>query len=167
MPSRWNHSSREPRYAEKHGFLGIGGSGAHIVSHIGRCGTRSLERIETMAADFSGRADFLTIYIKEAHPEDEWQVDSNEDQGICYLQPKTLDQRLTIANDFVKRFDYQVHLVVDTMDNGAEAAFAGWPERLYVIDESGLIAYKGGVGPMNFDPDELEAWLDANLAPGG
>lgn len=120
-----------------------------------------------MAAEYAGRASFLTIYIKEAHPEDEWQMDSNEDQGVCYLQPKTIQQRLTIANDFVERFDYRVPLVVDPMDNAAEIAFAGWPERLYVIDENGLVAYKGKVGPMGFDPDELEAWLSARLGAGG
>lgn len=30
------------------GYLGIGGSDAHIVSHIGRCGTRFPSRIESM-----------------------------------------------------------------------------------------------------------------------
>ncbi|MEM7405924.1 MAG: PHP-associated domain-containing protein [Pseudomonadota bacterium] len=34
--------------AEKFGYLGIGGSDAHIVSHIGRCGTRFPDRVESM-----------------------------------------------------------------------------------------------------------------------
>ena len=34
--------------AEQLGYRGIGGSDAHIVSHIGRCGTRFGDRIETM-----------------------------------------------------------------------------------------------------------------------
>ena len=33
------------------------------------------------------------------------------------------------------------------------------PERLYVIDEQGKIAYKGKVGPFGYEPDEVEAWL--------
>ena len=109
---------------------------------------------------FGDRAEFLTVYIKEAHPEDEWQMDDNEDEGVCYAQPTTLEQRAAIANDFVKRFDYRLPLVLDPIDNPAEDAFAAWPERLYVVDESGNIAYKGGTGPMNFDPDELEVWLE-------
>ena len=111
---------------------------------------------------FGDRAQFLTIYIKEAHPEDEWQMDSNEDQGVCYRQPTNLDQRVAIAKDFVDRFEYGVPMLVDSMDNAAEEAYAGWPERLYVIDESGTVIYKGGVGPMKFDPDELEEFLAAN-----
>ena len=113
---------------------------------------------------FGDRAGFLTIYIKEAHPEDEWQMDSNEDQGVCYKQPTTIAERIRIANDFLERFDYDLEMVIDPMDNTAELAYAGWPERLYVIDESGVVAYKGGVGPMNFNPAELEAWLEERFA---
>ncbi len=109
------------------------------------------------------RADFLTIYIKEAHPEDEWQMGSNETEDVCYMQPTTLAERIAIARDFVKRTDYRLPLVVDSMDNAAEKAFAAWPERLYVIDPDGVVAYKGGTGPMHFNPDKLEVWLDERL----
>ena len=94
-------------------------------------------------------------------------MDANEDQGVCYRQPTTLAQRVAIARDFVERFEYEVPLVVDRMDNPAEEAYAGWPERLYVIDESGQVAYKGGVGPMGFDPGELEGWLSARFESEG
>ena len=112
---------------------------------------------------FQERAKFLTIYIKEAHPEDEWQMTVNEDQGVCYMQPTTLADRLVIANDFIERFDYGMPLVVDPMDNPAEEAYAAWPERLYVIGTDGRIAYKGRTGPFGFDPDELEQQLEEIL----
>ena len=70
------------------------------------------------------KATFLTVYIKEAHPEDEWQMDSNEKEGVCYPQPRTLAQRVAIANDFAKRFGYRVPLAVDRIDNGANALYA-------------------------------------------
>jgi type I thyroxine 5'-deiodinase len=120
--------------------------------------------VEQLRRKFADRAEFLTVYIKEAHPEDEWQMDINEDQGVCYKQPTTIEQRVFIAKDFIKRFDYQMSMMVDPMNNPAEEAYAAWPERLYVIDETGTVAYKGGKGPFGFDPDELEAWLDERLA---
>jgi type I thyroxine 5'-deiodinase len=105
------------------------------------------------------RAEFLTVYVKEAHPEDEWQMDSNEKENVCYPQPKTLAQRVAIANDFVKRFDYRVPLAIDGMDNGANALYAGWPERFYIVDEKGVIVYKGKPGPFGYHPEEVEDWL--------
>jgi len=112
---------------------------------------------------FADRAEFLTIYIKEAHPEDEWQMDSNEDQGVCYRQPRNLAERVAIANDFIRRFGYDLPLVIDPMANPGEEAYAAWPERLYVIDTDGRVVYKGHMGPGGFDPEELEAWLETRL----
>ena len=112
-----------------------------------------------MSKKYDGRADFLTVYIKEAHPEDEWQMESNETEGVCYPQPKTTRQRLAIANDFVRRFDYPIPVLVDPIENPANAAYAGWPERFYVIDENRTIVYKGEPGPYGFHPEEVEKWL--------
>lgn len=86
-------------------------------------------------------------------------MDSNEEEGVCYPQPKTFEQRLAIANDFAKRFDYRIPLVVDAIDNPADRLYAGWPERFYIIDERGTIVYKGEPGPFGFHPEEVEAWL--------
>jgi hypothetical protein len=63
------------------------------------------------------------------------------------------------ANDFVKRFGYRVPLVVDGMDNRANALYAGWPERFYVVDRQGVIVYKGKLGPFGYHPEEVESWL--------
>jgi hypothetical protein len=83
----------------------------------------------------------------------------NDDQGICYTQPKTLGERLAVANDFVRRFRYPVPLLVDDMSNRANELYAAWPERIYIVDEQGRIAYKGKTGPFGYHPEELEAWL--------
>ena len=41
--------------------------------------------------------------------------------------------------------------------------YGGWPDRLYLIDGGGRIAYQGGEGPFGFDPDALEAAVRAEL----
>lgn len=114
-----------------------------------------------MAAEHAHHARFLTVYIKEAHPTDEWQMESNETEGVCYPQPRTTEERVMIARDFVERFAYPIELAVDPIANPADALYAGWPERLYVIGADGVIRYKGETGPFGFDPEEVEAWLDA------
>lgn len=99
------------------------------------------------------------MYIREAHPTDEWQMPENEKQGVCYPQPKSLGERLAIAGDFVRRFHYEIPVLVDPMDNPADAAYAGWPERFYIVDEDGRIAYRGKPGPFGYRPEEVEGWL--------
>ena len=118
-----------------------------------------------MQKRYGERATFLTVYIKEAHPVDEWQMDSNLKEDVCYPQPKTLAQRVAIANDFVRRFHYSLPLIVDPMDNRANHVYAGWPERLYVVDESGRIVYKGKPGPFGYHPEEVESWLQRRFPP--
>jgi Iodothyronine deiodinase len=84
---------------------------------------------------------------------------SNVRDDVCYAQPKTIEQRVAIANDFTKRFKFDVPFGIDEMNNGANDAYAAWPERLYVIDERGRISYKGGNGPFKYKPAEVRAWL--------
>jgi hypothetical protein len=111
--------------------------------------------------DYKDHADFLTVYVREAHPTDEWQMKSNVKEDVCYAQPKTLEQRMAIANDFTKRFKFPLPFGVDDMSNAADRVYSAWPERIYIIDESGHIAYRGGMGPFNYKPDEARAWLAA------
>ncbi len=117
-----------------------------------------------MYEQFQEEAEFLTVYIREAHPDDEWQMDVNLKEDVCYLQPRTLEQRLGIANDFTKRFDYSIPLGVDLMSNQASELYAGWPERLYIIGEDSTIIYKGGMGPMDYKPQEVRAWLEKRFS---
>ena len=86
---------------------------------------------------------------------------SNLKDAVCYAQPKTLEQRLAIGNDFTKRFSYPLPFGVDDMSNAANDAYAAWPERLYIVDESGRIAYRGGMGPFKYNPKEVRDWLAA------
>jgi hypothetical protein len=109
--------------------------------------------------DYKEHAEFLTVYVREAHPTDEWQMKSNVKDDVCYAQPKTLEQRVAIAKDFTARFKYPLPFGIDDMSNLADAAYSAWPERLYIIDESGHIAYRGGMGPFNYKPAEVRDWL--------
>jgi hypothetical protein len=79
---------------------------------------------------------------------------------VCYLQPRTLKDRIAIVNDFVKRFDFRIPIAVDPMDNPAMIAYTAWPERLYVIGPDGRVAYKGDPGPWGVDPEQVAAHLE-------
>ena len=103
----------------------------------------------------------LTVYVREAHPTDEWQMKSNVKDEVCYAQPKTLEQRVAIAKDFTARYKFSLPFGIDDMSNAADTAYAAWPERLYIIDETGHIVYRGGMGPFHYKPAEVREWLAA------
>jgi type I thyroxine 5'-deiodinase len=37
-----------------------------------------------------------------------------------------------------------------------ERSFTGWPDRIYVVDKDGRVAYKSAAGPYGFRPAEAE-----------
>jgi hypothetical protein len=49
------------------------------------------------------------------------------------------------------------------MQNTAQKAYAGWPDRLYVLDAEGKVAYRGEPGPRGFKPAEAEEALKKAL----
>ena len=50
-------------------------------------------------------------------------------------------------------------VLVDGLDDAVGHAYSGMPDRLYVIDRDGRVAYKGGRGPFEFKPAEMEQSL--------
>ena len=86
---------------------------------------------------------------------------SNVKDDVCYAQPKTLEQRVAIAKDFTARYKFPLPFGIDDMSNAADTAYAAWPERLYIIDETGHIVYRGGMGPFHYKPAEVREWLAA------
>lgn len=77
--------------------------------------------------------------------------------------PTTDAERLKVAEDFAKQFKFKQPILLDSIDDAMEKKFAGWPDRLYVVDGEGKIAYKGGPGPRGFKPEEIPAVLDKLL----
>ena len=58
-----------------------------------------------------------------------------------------------------KSLCYQLPALVDDTDNRVETAYTGWPDRLYVIDYDGRIAFKSEAGPFGFEPKDVAAAL--------
>ena len=84
---------------------------------------------------------------------------ANEQQGIIYKQPKTEKERGEVATQCQKGLEISIPMLVDGIDNAVEEAYAGWPDRLYIVGKDGKVAYKGGPGPGGFNPREMEQAL--------
>ena len=99
------------------------------------------------------RAEVVFVYIAEAHAVDEWQLPANLEDDVLVAQHTILEERFAAARASVERLGLTMPVLVDGMDDAVSEAFAAWPERLYVAERGGRLAYVGGPGPFEFDPD--------------
>jgi type I thyroxine 5'-deiodinase len=117
-----------------------------------------------MAARYAGTVPFLLIYIREAHPTDGRQAPQNVRQGALLPTARTIEQKEAHADTCVRKLDIRFPALVDGMDNKVELAYAGWPDRLYLVGRDGRVVYKSRPGPQGFVPAELENAIRTTLA---
>ena len=90
-------------------------------------------------------------------------MESNDLFDIEFAQPKTYDARVEIAAQCCTALEISMPLVVDAIDNRVEKAYGAFPDRLFIIDVEGKVAFKGGRGPFGFQPRQLERALVMTL----
>ena len=103
------------------------------------------------------------IYIKEIHPTDGWQVEANEQEAVLFQQHQSMAERIETGQACMLKTGCEIPALVDEMDDAVSNAYAGMPERLYLVNRAGHVAYKGGMGPMFFRPSEWEAAIQELL----
>jgi len=126
----------------------------------------NLGKFGSLRQNFSQVADFVTIYIAEAHPSDRGHFKTGGTDGGQFGQIDTathasLQDRLNAALKLKEKaasFLEGCPIMVDPMDDRANKAFAALPERIYVVLD-GHIAYQGGLGPFDYKIEEVEKFL--------
>ncbi|MCP4757456.1 MAG: hypothetical protein GY866_41880 [Proteobacteria bacterium] len=115
-----------------------------------------------MHEKFSDHVEFLSIYIREAHPIDGWWfgkgiwrimriVDFVRNVPDLYDSP-TIKERQKVASQCKSTLEYGITMYADDMNDSINKAYAAWQTRLYLIDKEGRIAYGGRPGPWGFKP---------------
>lgn len=115
--------------------------------------------VEAVKVRQQDNADFLMVYVREAHPTDGWVMKSNEKVGVAVAQPTTLIERQAVAEQCAAKLNPSMPLLVDDISDTVGNMYSGMPARLYVIDTKGNVAYKSGRGPFGFKPEEMEQAL--------
>ena len=115
--------------------------------------------IEKLYHRYQDRAKFFLVYVREAHPSDGWWMMSNQRVGIDLSQPKLDSDRRSIAVTCKKHLELDLPFLVDGVDDAVGSVYSGMPNRLYLIDQNGRIAFKNGRGPFGFHPRQLEQAL--------
>jgi type I thyroxine 5'-deiodinase len=88
----------------------------------------------------------------------------NVRERVLLRSTRTLEERSNAAGTCLLHLGIKLPAVLDQPDDAVERAYTGWPDRLYVIDTTGRVAYKSAAGPFGFKAEELEAAL-ARISP--
>ena len=86
-------------------------------------------------------------------------MESNIRDKVVFASPKNAEERAAIAGVCVRKLNLEFPAVLDEFGNSTEKAYTGWPDRIYLIDSQGKIAYKSKPGPFGFKPNELAVAL--------
>ena len=124
----------------------------------------AIEGIEELSQKYSKEFAFYFVYIKEAHTTDERPSRGNERSGIDFKQPTTYLERESIAKTCQKQIELTMPILVDTLDNAVERLYAGAPNRTYVMDQNGIVLYKGVRGPQGTRPDDVAKAIRKQLS---
>jgi peroxiredoxin len=127
---------------------------------------REVPSLNQLYDEYKNQAAFLVVYILEAHPSDVWQMESNIRDHVVFASPKDEDERQFVAGTCVRKLGIKFPAVVDRFSNSTETAYTGWPDRMYLIDGQGKVAYKSRPGPFGFKPEQLRAALERLLGKG-
>jgi type I thyroxine 5'-deiodinase len=86
-------------------------------------------------------------------------MSANVRDGVLFSSPRTDKERNELASACVRNLGIHIPAVRDGIANATERAYTGWPDRLYLIDRGGKVAFKSAPGPYGFRPELLEAAL--------
>jgi type I thyroxine 5'-deiodinase len=74
---------------------------------------------------------------------------------VIFASPRNAEERAGIATACVRNLGLETTALLDNPANTTEAAYTGWPDRLYAVDREGRIAFKcalsGGSGARSDD----------------
>lgn len=108
-----------------------------------------------LAEKYADKVLFLSIYISEAHAQDEWKLGNR----VNINQHKTLEERIQAAKSFVQDTNFKIPMVVDSMENLFDKEYAVWPDRYFIV-HNGKMTFIPSPGNYGYDRGDLEFTLN-------
>ncbi|KAK6307594.1 hypothetical protein J4Q44_G00227420 [Coregonus suidteri] len=124
-------------------------------------GDDHLPAFRRLVEEFSDVADFLLVYIDEAHPSDGWVAPAMGPRSFEVRKHQSLEERVVAAKKLIESFSLpsQCQLVADCMDNNANVAYGVSNERVCIVQRR-KIAYLGGKGPFFYNLKDVRQYLE-------
>lgn len=88
------------------------------------------EALHRLHAAYGDRIRFVTLYVREAHP------------GDNYPQPDTFERKLTHARDYAQRDDISWTVMVDDVDGTLHRQLDPKPHAAYLVGSNGKVVFR-------------------------
>ena len=125
-----------------------------------------MPELNALYREYRDRVQFYVVYIQEAHPIDAWQLEANVKDDMRSRSPGRRKRGIRPRTCASRSWVSSCRRWSTVLTIASSAPTPGWPDRLYVIDRGGAIAYKSAAGPFGFKPADLEAAIKRILAAG-
>lgn len=109
--------------------------------------------IARLAKRFANVADFVLIYIQEAHPRNGFLPPERGDRFIIEA-PRSFAERAVTATRYAREQKLKFRVLVDAMDESTAVRWSAWPIRTFIVGRSGVVLYAGQQGPWFFRPTQ-------------
>jgi hypothetical protein len=86
--------------------------------------------LKRLHAEFGDRVEFMTLYVREAHP------------GDRYPQPETFQRKMAHARDLQARDGLPWPVAVDDLDGTLHRLLDPKPNAAYLMDTNGRVAFR-------------------------
>jgi hypothetical protein len=120
-----------------------------------------LGRFEQVFESRKPDVDFRIVYIRDTHPALGFRAPTNDRRGIPPEQePKSVEDREKWACEDRKKMKCSIPVVMDTFDDKTLKAYDAFPQRVFVLDKDGKVAYVSS-GLSGMEAGAVEKALDA------
>ena len=124
-----------------------------------RYGSAALEKLH---ARYGTTAEFLLVYIREAHGAGggRWQSTQNRREGVDLPDAASFEAKRKNASYCIRALGIPYSTVVDGMDLRVETAYQAWPSRVFVVGKDGRVVFESLLNEQSFDAAALAAAIE-------
>jgi len=80
---------------------------------------------------YKSTVNFVSIYIQEAHADDEWPI--RTEKKLKIQQHQNIEDRQAAGRLLTEEYGWNIPLLHDSMNNPFQCNYYGWPMRLVLI----------------------------------
>ena len=86
-------------------------------------------------------------------------MQNNIEDNVVFSSPRNEEERASVAGTCMRKLGIKFPAVLDEFGNSTETHYTAWPDRIYLIDQQGRVAYKSMPGPFGFHAGDLATAL--------